>query len=414
MLSQQSMPKNISIKWLFIIAIILRLFVAPFFYHPDIKTYNYQSSFLKHGVFDIYTYLAEHKQELPLKEEFVYFPITYFVLGGWQLLIQPLAGGLDQWLANAGQTFLSEPGAYRYLLLLKLPYLFLDIIIGFVIVKFGRDKVEKKKLLTFWLFNPLSILLLYVYSNVDIYPVLFILLSLLTFKKEKYIWSAVLLGFAAAFKAFPLLLLPFMLLFIPSVKTRIMFGFIAMAVFIVSIAPFIPSSAFRNATLVSGLTTRIFFQNIHIGFGEYLMMPIILLSGLFYYAMQKQSKSFSQLVALCFLVFLIIFGSIHFHIQWLLWILPLMGILTVYYARVTVLLWFVMLSAVVIPLLYPDLAATFGVYSGVSSLFLLIPQPFTILEKAYDPFVIQGVLHSALLGGSLITSLEFMKGKENA
>ncbi len=404
------MNKTLSVKWLFIIAIVIRLFIAPFFYHPDIKTYNYQASFLKQGVFDIYSYLALHKHQLPLKEEFVYFPVTYFVLGGWQFLMQPFFGSeFDSWLGNAGQSFLDQSGTYRYLFLLKVPYLIVDLLIAFVLFALVKDKIQKRKVLLFWLFNPLSILLLYVYSNVDIYPVLFILLTLLFFKKERFILSALFLGIAAAFKAFPLLLVPFIVPFIPQMKNKILFAVISLGVFILSIAPFLPSEAFRNATLVSGLTTRIFFNNIHIGFGEYLMVPIILLSALFYITLQFKQYLFEKLVVVSFLVFLFIFASIHFHIQWLLWIVPLAGLVLAYYRRFDFLVWGLFICAVFLTFLYPDLAVTFGIYSGISSMFLLLPTPFTIMEKVYDPFVIQSVLHSALLGGSVVLGLELLR-----
>jgi len=62
---------------LLVLAIFLRVLVAAFLFHPDIKTYNYQASFLKKGVFNIYTYLVENKKSLPLKDDFVYFPLTF-------------------------------------------------------------------------------------------------------------------------------------------------------------------------------------------------------------------------------------------------------------------------------------------------------------------------------------------------
>jgi len=46
--------KNTKIKLLFL-AVALRLLVSAFLYHPDIKTFNFQSSFLKKGVVDIYS-----------------------------------------------------------------------------------------------------------------------------------------------------------------------------------------------------------------------------------------------------------------------------------------------------------------------------------------------------------------------
>ena len=60
-------------KKLLVLAIVLRVLVAAFLFHPDIKTFNFQASFLKKGVTDIYSYLIENRKTLPLKEEFVYF-----------------------------------------------------------------------------------------------------------------------------------------------------------------------------------------------------------------------------------------------------------------------------------------------------------------------------------------------------
>ena len=76
--------KNNKVLGLLTLAIVLRLLVAGFIFHPDIKTYNFQASFLKNGVTNIYTYLIENKKTLPLKDDFVYFPLTYFTLGGYQ------------------------------------------------------------------------------------------------------------------------------------------------------------------------------------------------------------------------------------------------------------------------------------------------------------------------------------------
>src|SRR3990172_1880264 len=119
-------------KKLIVLAIALRLLVAMFYFHPDIKTFNYQASFLKQGVFNIYTYLVEHKATLPLKEEFVYFPLTYFTLGAYQAIASPILGsGFDSWLADAGiNSFVKNPQIFKYLAVLKLPYLIVDVLIG--------------------------------------------------------------------------------------------------------------------------------------------------------------------------------------------------------------------------------------------------------------------------------------------
>ena len=90
-------------KKLLVLAVALRLLVSGLLFHPDIKTIAFQTSFLKHGVFNIYPYLINNKISLPLKEEFVYFPLTYFTLGGYQTLIAKVLGNdFDVWLSDAG------------------------------------------------------------------------------------------------------------------------------------------------------------------------------------------------------------------------------------------------------------------------------------------------------------------------
>lgn len=115
----------------------------PFYFHPDIKTYHFQASFLKKGVFNIYTYLAGHKVELPLKDEFVYFPLTYFFLGFYQIIASPFLGAnFPVWLSDASAGAVNQIGVFRYLLILKLPYLVLDILIPFLLIKFLKNKIE--------------------------------------------------------------------------------------------------------------------------------------------------------------------------------------------------------------------------------------------------------------------------------
>jgi len=38
-----------------ILGLIMRLIIMPFFYHPDIKVYNFQAHYLSEGVLDIYS-----------------------------------------------------------------------------------------------------------------------------------------------------------------------------------------------------------------------------------------------------------------------------------------------------------------------------------------------------------------------
>lgn len=404
--------KNLNLSKILVLAILIRILIMPFYFHPDIKTYNFQASFLKNGVFNIYQYLDLNKEKLPLKEEFVYFPLTYFTLGSYQVIIGPLLGSnFNTWLANASQTAIQDVGAYRFLFLLKLPYLILDISIAFLLLKFFKDKDQQKKAFIFWLFNPFSIILIYIFSNVDIFPVFLTVLSLLLAKRKKIVLSALLLGLAAGFKAYPILFLPFLFLSSKNNKQGIVAVVTSLGVLLLTILPFLGTSSFRNATLVSGLTTRMFNGAINIGFGETLMFAVVFISILFFNKLLSAKKENSDLETYYFSLLLLLYSFIHFHIQWLLWIMPF-AVLLLIRRKIAQPVIILSIISFLIPFLYEDKFMSVSLLSAISPIYNLLPTPATLIQKIYDPIILQGILHSILLGGSLMVIWSLFKEQE--
>lgn len=398
----------------FLLAILIRLLIMPFFFHPDIKTYNWQSAFLKSGTFNIYSYLVDNKQNLPLKEEFVYFPLTYFFLGTYQIIVSPLLGAdFGNWLSDASSQAVDRLGVFRYLFILKFPYFLLDLIIPFLLIRFFKDVKSKKEVFILWLFNPISIAIIYIFSNIDIIPVTLTLISLLLFKNKKILLSALVLGLAAGFKAYPLLLLPFILLFNTNIKDTVKMIFVSLATLILIILPFW-STAFLNSALISGLTTRIVFPTIPIGFGESLMIGLTTLTILFFAGLSELGKKLNQLWVYILMVLLFVFSGIHYHIQWLLWIMPFLVIFSIYQKSLGKIAFVWLVLAFSIPLLYDDKSMSVSLFSAVSPLFNLLPTPFLILQQVYDPFILQGIIHSTIFGISIILvfrSFKFLKNE---
>lgn len=400
-------------KKVLILAILIRLLIMPFYFHPDIKTFNFQASFLKKGVWDIYSYLSVHKSELPLKDDFVYFPLTYFFLGGYQVIVTPLLGpGFGKWLYNASSNATSDVGVFRYLFILKLPYLILDILIAFFLADLFSDSKIKKEIFVAWLFNPFAIILVYMYSNVDIFPVFLIVLSIYLAAKNRFYLSALALGLGGSFKAFPLLLVPFLVLKASTIKDKILVVFFSVGIFLLTILPFIKFSAFRESTLTSGLTTRIVSSGLNIGFDEVLMPAIILLSVLFFWGLSRTKIELWRYYLVALVLTLV---SIHFHIQWLLWVLPFFTILYVlnFYKERKFIVFF-LLIAFMIPLLYADKSMTVGLLQAVSPLYELLPIPQVLISKIYDISTIQGILHSILFGLGLFLSQRIINREETS
>ena len=385
-------------KKLLVLAIFLRILVAMFLFHPDIKTFNYQASFLKKGVFNIYTYLVENKKSLPLKDDFVYFPLTYFALGGYQWIASPILGkGFDAWVSSAGSSSVVEdPSIFKYLVVLKLPYLILDIVIAFLLMRFFENKEDKKKAFVYWLFNPFTIVMIYVFSNVDIFPVILTILAFLMIKRQKLFSASLLLGVASGFKLYPLLFVPFLFLAGRSLKEKFIFAATPIITFGLIILPFI-SGAFFQSALVSGLTTGIFTAD----------FTTLALSILFFYAVtiDKKLSLFNYWLAL----FLIIFSFTLFHIQWLLWIAPFLVILSIKKPSLSWLIFFLGIVAFAIPVLYQDRYMSFSLFRIYSTWYDLLPTPFTIIQKVYDPTNLQTVFHSVLAAGSLVMIYKIFK-----
>lgn len=395
-----------------ILAILLRLLVMPFFFHPDIKTYSFQVSFLQQGVFNIYSYLPDHQNQLPLKENFVYFPLTYFTLGIYQILALPFLGpDFHSWLYNASASAVNMIGVFRYLFILKLPYLVLDCLTAFLLTKFVSQETEKRKIFLLWLFNPFSIIILYVFSNVDIFPVFLSVLSLYLAKRNKFILAGLMLGLGAGFKAYPLLFVPFLFLMANKWKDKILLVVAALLPFLLIIAPFIRSTGFEDATLDSSLTTRIISNGISIGFGEMIYPGILILGIIYFLAWQKKVNNFS-LPIFSFASILAIFMTIHFHIQWLLWPIPFVVLIISRQAKWAWGFVILMLLGLSIPFLYDDSSMTVSTLSVINPLFESLPTPFKIIQHFYNPLVLQSIIHSLFFGVALVTIYKLFREEE--
>lgn len=394
-------------KKLLFLAIVLRLLVSAFLFHPDIKTIAFQTSFLKKGIINIYPYLVNNKQSLPLREEFVYFPITYFTIGGYQALISPLLGkNFNNWLYDAGaNSVVSNPNIFKYLIFLKLPLLFMDIFVAFLLFKFFKKKINGERAFTLWLFNPFTIILIYAFSNIDLYPILLTVIAFLNIKRKNILLGSVFLGLASCFKLYPLLFLPFMFLNGRTLKEKILSVLIPMSMVVVTVIPFW-SKAFVDSALISGLTTRIFSPGFSVGFGESIIVGVFLLSALFFYALMinKKIKVFNYWI----IFLLLIFSFSHFHISWLLWIAPFLVIKAVQKPQLLWPIFFWTIIAISIPLFYSDRAMTISLFRIYTTWFDLLPTPFAFMNKLYDAYNFQSLLHSGLAGLSVLISYKLI------
>ncbi len=395
------------ISSILLFAFLIRLLISPLFFHPDIKDIHLRVSFLgTDGILNIYDFLENNTKTKVDAPDFVYPPLTYFFLGGYQILIKPLLGNsFDHWLFDfSGLSSLSEY-IYRYLLLLKLPYMIFDFSIAYLLCKF-LDKEKIKTALFFWLFNPLNLYAVYAIGQFDIIPAFFTFLSFYLWTKKSYVYSGLSLGIGAAFKTFPLLIIPFFLFTSARWKDKLLWVILSVGIYGVTLLPFLSSPAFAKNVLFSGLSQRIFQMQVTVA-GFNVSVFLLLYAGL---VLAKLLKRSIPLWALILSVFLLVFSVSRFHPQWVIWVMPF---LTLAFVLVKipwwnlVLLW---LSYFAIFILFGDKFLTTALLAPISPIFLEIP-PFTQLISQDKLPIVSFVVQIIFGFSSLVITFKALKSK---
>jgi len=182
----------------------------------------------------------------------------------------------------------------------------------------------------------------------------------------------------------------------------------SLGILAVIVAPFY-SKAFMDSALVSGLTTRLITAGVPLGFGENIFITIFLMAVLFFWRVERRVET--DLPIIYIVVLAILFSFIHFNIQWLLWIMPFVVLLLVRNRNLAV-IW-VVLGAVafLIPFLYDDKSMNVSLLSAINPVYVTLPSAFTVVQKFYDPVVVQSALHTVLAAGALLTSFKLLREK---
>jgi len=183
----------------------------------------------------------------------------------------------------------------------------------------------------------------------------------------------------------------------------------ALGTFFLILMPFM-GPAMLQSSLVSGLSTRIFQGQISLGFGESLYPAVIGLVVIYLLAYLKKDIPMENWIVILLLT---LFSFIHFHIQWLMWGAPFVLMVWLKNEKARPLLLVATLLAFAIPLMYNDKFMGASLFTPISPLFSLVPTPFAVVQKVFDPYVIQGVLHSALVGITIMLGYKLLKDEQH-
>lgn len=320
-----------TVSALLIIAVLIRLVLAASSYHSDLGPWDLAGRVISQGnVLNFYDYIRLLPKDNPIAQNypsylFNYPPAIYFFYGALHniLTLAFPQNFLDDFLFHFTNT-LGNPLLNLHLLLLKLPFIFFDIPIAFMIKALVEGEKQKKAVWLLWLFNPINLYATYLIGQFDIIPTFFVISCLYLLQKKfanNLLLASVALGVGIAFKIFPLLLIvPFLSVF-SSWRKRL--GIIAAVSlpYLLSILPFLSSPGFKNNALVANQSTKSLYAQIPISGGEAII--VFLAAVVFvYFLFLRQSVDKSQLWRRFFIVLLVFFMFTHFHPQWLVWLTP--------------------------------------------------------------------------------------------
>jgi len=310
-----------------LIAIIIRLFLMAFTYHPDLAGQNLSAYFWG---FKNVTNVYEHIQSLPstdplvknigVNDIFIYPPLTYFTLGTFQKIFA--FTGLGNFLETimSGANINKITGLSFYLFIIKLPYLFFDLAVAYFLYKYFNDPRQKYLAFIFWLFNPVTLYATFCMGVFDIIPVFFTVLAAYFLKKQKLSLSVLAVGFGIAFKMYPIFLLPFIIFKSDKWLQRIKLSIIGFLPIIITNLPFIFSSAYRSMVFSSKNSKMLYMQFMLSGAEG--LFPFLLILVFIYLLSQNKSLRPKFYISYFFICFLLLFSVTHFHPQWFIWLSP--------------------------------------------------------------------------------------------
>lgn len=314
-----------------ICAVILRLIISAITYHPDLSGQLLSSYFFGYkNIFNIYDYLVSLPATHPLvrnfgvSDIFIYPPLTYFTLGSFLKIfsfIVPEKFFLD--LMN-GISIYKLPSLSFNLILFKLPYLLVDIGVAFALAGLFDEPRKKRWAFLLWLFNPVTLYANFMMGVFDVIPVLFTVLALTFAKKRNLYLAAVMISIGAAYKQYPIFLLPFLIFAGKTFWEKVKILACGLLPYFLTIAPYLSSSAFKYMVFGAKSEKEFFMQ--WMVSGAEGIYPYILGLSLIYLHSYRNKKIWSDLWKYFLAFFLILFSVTHYHPQWFLWVTPFLVI----------------------------------------------------------------------------------------
>lgn len=361
------------------IGIVLRVLLSLTTYHSDMQVFDLAGKLVAGGnILDLYDFSSS-------SAVFNYPPAIYLLHGFFKFVF----GGVG--LINLSFNI--------NLLLLKMPYLIFDLLIGFIFLKLFETSGKALIAFTLWMFNPINLYATYMMGQFDIIPTFFVFLSLYLATREKLQFSALALGFGIAFKIFPVFLIIPLLILGKNYLEKLKLFLLVVLPYLVSVLPYLSSRSFREFALFANQSSKSLYAGIPVSGGEsILLFPTLLL---IFYLFIWHIRINTEIWKLYLIPLLLFFIFTHYHPQWLIWITPLLilDLLTSGFRNLlpNILIfvsWF-------ISLFFFDPSLTVGMFAPIAPILQDMPSIWNILNISIDYNLSRSLIQTIFASASL-------------
>lgn len=362
------------------IGVALRVLLSLATYHPDMQVFDLAGKLVAGGnILDLYDFSSS-------SAVFNYPPAIYLFHGFFSTLFNSLG------LSNIYQFNIN-------LALLKLPYLFFDLSVAFILLKLFDSPRKSIIAFTLWMFNPVNLFATYMMGQFDVIPTFFIILSVYMAVKNKLQFAALVLGLGIAFKISPIFLVIPLAILGKNFIERMKLLSLSVLPFFVSIIPYISSSSFRATALFANQSSKSLYAGIPVSGGEsILLFPALLL---IFYLFIWHIRINTEIWKLYLIPLLLFFIFTHYHPQWLIWITPLLilDLLTSGFRNLlpNILIfvsWF-------ISLFFFDPSLTVGMFAPIAPILQDMPSIWNILNISIDYNLSRSLIQTIFASASL-------------
>ena len=197
-------------KNIFLTGVLIRFIVMPFFMHVDMTSGLWVPYMMYNH--DLLYYASDPDASFHLINQIFHLPFMMMSKIWFTDLYKLWEAFPYTYNLEAVYRLANLDSIYRLLFANKIFYVLADTFFIVLLIKILKKSGKMRNALWLWALNPVTIYVVYMIGRFELYALVFMLLTVYFFRKEKKIAGAVCLGIAAAFRQYPIMIFPIALL----------------------------------------------------------------------------------------------------------------------------------------------------------------------------------------------------------